>query len=396
MKHPSKEKVIFHVDMDAFYASVEQYDHPEYRGRPLIVGGASGKRGVVSACSYEARKYGIHSAMPVSWAKRLCPQAIFVPVNMRRYQEVSRAIMKIFDDFTPEKIQISVDEAFLDMSGTERLFGPPGKAALLLKERVKTATGLTLSVGIAHNHLLAKLASDFDKPDGLVFVKKGEELAFLDKIDLKDIWGLGKKTLETLHSFNITTVQQLRETDISILQKIVGKAAGDFLYKASRGIDPGIYTERVKNRSISSEVTFEEDTRNIEGLHKTLLHLADQIMFRLLEQGYVGKTVFIKLRYSDFSTFTARQTLKHPLRSEEEIHKIALDLLKKKWDNHSLIRLVGLGVSSLEKKGSHQQIELFCDAADQHSKVENAVQIIRSKGRNINKASLIPHRKNGV
>ncbi len=375
--------------MDAFYASVEQNDHPEYRGIPVVVGGVSGKRGVVSACSYEARKYGIHSAMPAAWAKKLCPEAVFVPVNIKRYQEVSRTIMKIFDEFTPEKIQISVDEAFLDMTGTERLFGPPVKTAIALKRRVKEATGLSMSVGIAHNHLLAKLASDYDKPNGLVLVKKGEELDFLDKIDLKDIWGLGKKTLEILNSFNISTVKQLRDTDISVLHSIIGKSGGDFLYKASRGLDPGIIREKTKSKSISSEVTFDEDTRNIAGIHKTLLSLADQVMFRMIDQGYISKTVFIKIRYSDFTTITARQTNRHPFRSEEEIFHVALTLLKRKWDGRNTIRLIGLGVSSLEKDNDFQQIELFSDTSDQQLKVEKAVKTIRLKGRSIKKASLI-------
>ncbi len=380
--------------MDAFYASVEQNDHPEYRGRPVIVGGKSGKRGVVSACSYEARRFGIHSAMPAVTARRLCPGGIFLPVNMKRYQEVSRTVMSIFDSFTPEKTQISIDEAFLDMSGTERLFGSPENAAVLLKEKIKKETGLTLSVGIAHNHLLAKIASDFDKPDGLVIIRKGEEIAFLDKIKLKDIWGLGKKTLEILNAFNITTVKQLREMDISILHRIIGKSGGDFLYKASRGIDPGINRERTKTRSISSEVTFGEDTRSREGIRRTLLDLSDQIMFRLREQNALSRTVFIKIRYSDFKTITVRQTLAHPVRSEDELYSTALKLLERKWNGKPFIRLIGLGVSSVEKDDSPQQIELFSDTDDQKAKVEKAVQSLRIKGSTITKASLMERNRN--
>lgn len=385
----SKEKIIFHVDMDAFYASVEQADHPDLQGKPVIVGADPGKRGVVSACSYEARKFGVHSAMPISQASRLCKNGIFVPVNMKRYQQVSRQIMKIFDDFTPEKTQISIDEAFLDMSGTEKLFGPAENAARRIKERVHAETGLTISIGIAQNRLLAKIASDYDKPDGLVEVKKGEELAFLEKIELKDIWGLGKKTLENLQNFNITTIGQLRQIDLPMLQKIVGKSGGTFLYNAARGIDPGIYTNETKNSSISSEITFGTDTKDREGIRLILLDLADQIMFRLMEHGYRGKTIFIKIRYSDFKTITAQTTLSYPVRTTDEIYNTALQLFEKKWDHESTLRLIGLGISSVEKESIPEQIQLFSDSEDQKSKVEKAVLSLRTKGRKITKASLM-------
>ncbi len=384
-----KEKIIFHVDMDAFYASVEQADHPDLQGKPVIVGADPGKRGVVSACSYEARKFGVHSAMPISQASRLCKDGIFVPVNMKRYQQVSRQIMKIFDDFTPEKTQISIDEAFLDMSGTEKLFGPPENAARRIKERVHAETGLTISIGIAGNRLLAKIASDYDKPDGLVEVKKGEELAFLEKIELKDIWGLGKKTLLNLQDFNITTIRQLRQVNLPMLQKIVGKSGGTFLYNAARGIDPGIYTNETRNSSISSEITFGTDTKDREGIRLILLDLADQIMFRLMEHGYRGKTIFIKIRYSNFKTITAQTTLSHSVRTTDEIYNTALQLFEKKWDHVSTLRLIGLGISSVEKESIPEQIQLFSDSEDQKSKVEKAVLSLRTKGRKITKASLM-------
>ncbi len=385
----SDNRVIFHVDMDAFYASVEQLDNPEYRGKPVIVGARPGSRGVVSACSYEARAYNIHSAMPISQARRLCSRGIFVPVRMRRYQEVSRRIMCILDDFTPLKFQLSIDEAFLDMSGTEKLFGPPRKAAKKLKERIRKETGLTVSVGIAQNRLLAKIASDYNKPDGLVEIEKGNELKFLDTIQLKDIWGLGEKTLENLWNFHITTVQQLRAVDLQTLQRIAGTSGGTFLFNAARGIDPGIYSSRSKTKSISSEITFERDTKDFTGIKHILLELSDQIMFRLCEKGYKSRTIFIKIRYADFRTISARVTLAGYLRTTDELYKTALLLFEKKWDRTLPLRLIGLGVSSIERNTASNQIQLFSDNEDQKSKVEETVFSLRAKGSSITKASLL-------
>ena len=385
----SNSKIIFHVDMDAFYASIEQVDNPEYRGKPVIVGAQPGSRGVVSACSYEARSFGVHSAMPISEAFSLCRAGIFVPVRMHRYQEVSRLIMRIFDDFTPLKFQISIDEAFLDMTGTDKLFGTPKKTAEKLKASIREETGLTASVGIAPNRLLAKIASDHNKPDGLVEIKKGTEIDFLDTIRLKDIWGLGKKTLKTLQDYNITTVKQLRTLDLPTLQQLTGKSGGAFLYNASRGIDPGMYSGERKTKSISSETTFSTDTKDKESIKHILLDLSDQIMFRLTEHEYKSKTIFIKIRYTDFTTITAQTTLPHPVRTTDEIFTTALGLFEKKWDGTSSLRLVGLGVSSVEVKKLPDQIQLFMDTEDQKSKVEKAVFSLRAKGSRVTKASLL-------
>ncbi len=389
MSLPGENNSIFHVDMDAFYASVEQVDNPEYQGKPVIVGASPGKRGVVSACSYEARKFGIHSAMPISQAFGLCEEGIFVHVHMKRYQEISRTIMSIFDRFTPVKTQISIDEAFLDMTGTEKLFGPPRNAARQIKTAINNETGLTVSVGIAPNRLLAKIASDFDKPDGLTEIKRGEELVFLDKIRLKDIWGLGKKTLGHLQDFNITTVRQLRQVDLAVLKKIVGTSGGQFLFNAARGIDPGIYTGETKSKSISSETTFSMDTRDIEGIKLTLLNLSDQIMFRLMGHGHKSKTVFIKIRYADFRTISVQTTLDRYLQTSDEIYKTALRLFEKKWDGSTPLRLIGLGVSSVETTNIPNQIQLFPNDEDQKSRVEKTVLSLRAKGSRITRASLL-------
>ena len=271
MKNKDFQTRIFHVDLDAFYAAVEQHENPEYLNKPVIIGASPGRRGVVSACSYEARKYGIHSAMPVSIAQRLCPEAIFLPVRMKLYQEVSAEIMEIFYEFTPEICQVSIDEAFLDMTGTDRLFGTIEETGLMIKSRIKEKTGLTISIGAASSRFIAKLASDYGKPDGLCVVKAGAELEFLDRLELKDIWGLGKKTLERLSDLNITTIQTLRSFSEQSLNSIFGKSGGSFLFRACRGIDISMYNTETKNNSISNETTFQEDINDRDVLELVLL-----------------------------------------------------------------------------------------------------------------------------
>jgi DNA polymerase-4 len=371
--------VIFHVDMDAFYASVEQNDHPEYRGKPVIIGARPGTRGVVSACSYEARKYGIHSAMPISHAYRLCPRGIYLPVRMTRYQEVSSRIMELFGDFTPIVRQLSVDEAFLDMTGTRRLFGDPEEAAKAIKERVRHETGCTISIGIAPNHYVAKMASDYGKPDGLYRVEEGGEEEFLDKLALKDLWGVGGKTLERLEELNITTVPKLREFSQGILEGMLGKAAGAYLYAAARGRNPGVFADEPKSRSISNEITFPEDTRDSDAVERVLLELSHQVMFRMMKEGARAKTVFLKVRFEDFSTTTAQTTLRHAVSSAEEIYSIVRDLLAKRWNRSRLIRLIGIGVSSVEGSGDPEQPELFEDRYDRKKRVEKTVLELRRR-----------------
>lgn len=384
------EKLIFHVDMDAFYASVEQVDDPKIRGKAVIIGARPGTRGVVSACSYEARKFGVHSAMPISEAQRLCPHGIYLPGRMARYQEVSRRIMEIFKDFTPDIQQISVDEAFLNMTGTERLFGPPEEAAKAIKKRVRRDTGLAISIGIAPNKLLAKLASDYEKPDGLYRVHVGEAEAFIDTLELKDLWGVGKKTIARLEELNITDPPTLRSIEMSSLKRLFGKAGGDFLYRVVRGEDPGILQKETKSRSVSGEVTFEEDTRDSEVIKQVILDLSHQVMFRLLQSSQMGSTVTVKVRFSDFSTTTAQKKLRRPVYSAEEIYEIAYELLRKRWTGHQEIRLVGVGVAGVASSGSEpEQQELFSDPYDRQKKVEKAVLSIRAKGNRIEKASLL-------
>ncbi|MCK4515981.1 MAG: DNA polymerase IV, partial [Spirochaetaceae bacterium] len=245
--------VFLHVDMDAFYASVEQRDNPKYIGRPVIVGAQPGHRGVVSACSYEAREFGIHSAMPISQAYRLCPNGVFLPVRMRRYQEVSSTIMSILTRFTPLLQQMSVDEAFLDLTGTERLFGPVVETARRIKSDVLRETNLTISVGVAPSKYLAKLASERDKPDGLCVVDPGDESVFVAGLPLKALWGVGKKMLSHLNALGVTTIAQLREYTKEDLSTHFGTAAAEYLHAVCRGEDPGLYSDHAHSHSISGE-----------------------------------------------------------------------------------------------------------------------------------------------
>jgi DNA polymerase IV len=385
MSDSSSKKVYFHVDLDAFYASVEQTDNPEYKGKPVIIGALPGHRGVVAACSYEARAFGVRSAMPISEAYRRCRKGVYLIPRMKRYHEISKKIIALFFDFTPEVYQISIDEASLDMTGTDRLFGSAEEAARQIKARVCDETSLTISIGIAPSRYLAKLASEFDKPDGLVSINEGEEERFLDKLELKDLWGLGKKTLERLDELNITSVPALRSIEKNLLQAMLGKAAGAYLHSVVTGVDPGIYSQAPKSRSISSETTFENDTRSRETLRKVLLDLSHQIMFRLLEEELRSKTVTLKLRYSDFLTTTSQTTLRHFISSAEEMFEIAMDLLEKRWNGSDLIRLVGLGLSAIEKSAEPAQSELFEDGFDRKKKVEKTVLSIKKK----NKANIV-------
>ncbi|MFP4374394.1 MAG: DNA polymerase IV [Spirochaetaceae bacterium] len=371
--------VFFHVDLDAFYASVEQLDHPRLRGKPVIVGARPGHRGVVAACSYEARAYGVHSAMPISEASKRCPHAAFRPVRMARYQEMSRSVMAIFEHYTPELQQISVDEAFLDMTGTERLFGPPAETAARLKREVRDSLGLVTSVGIGPSRYIAKLASAWSKPDGLHEVKPGEEAEFVESLSLQDLWGVGGKTLRRLKDFGINTVAQLREKTAAELSGLFGRAAGDYLHTVSRGIDPGIYSGEAQSHSVSNETTFGHDVTDREIIESTVLELCHGVVFRLLRGGLVSRTVTLKLRFSDFTTTTVRRTLSEPVASTESLYRTALSMLEEKWDGAREIRLIGVGTAQVEGKDDARQGDLFEGRDDRRRRVEEAALDVNSR-----------------
>ncbi|AEC02136.1 DNA polymerase IV [Parasphaerochaeta coccoides] len=383
------EPVFFHMDIDAFFASVEQLDNPSLRGKPIIVGG-TGPRSVASTCSYEARVYGVHSAMPMAQALRLCPHAIVRPSNMKRYTEVSRIVMGICRNYSPDVQQISVDEAFLDMTGTRKLMGIPREAAARLKKEIHDITGLTVSVGIGPSRFIAKMASDYDKPDGLCRVSPGKEILFIDAVGLGKLWGVGTKTRESLIRHHITDTVTLRACELSHLVKLFGAAQGEFLYNICRGIDSGIFSHDSKSHSISSEMTFAADVTDTDILHHYLLQMSHEVMFRALDEHVMARTVSIKLRSPDFVTVSAQKTPDEPLYSAEQVFALACELLAKKHRSFSPVRLIGVGLGQVYPGDVPQQEELFDSGYKKKRKLEQAVLgINRKKGGSVIKASLL-------
>lgn len=390
MKRDSPMKSFFHVDIDAFFAAVELIDDPSLAGKPLIVGASPGHRGVVSTCSYEARKFGVRSAMPISEAVRRCPSAVFLPVRMERYTEFSTKVMGLLGEFTPDITRVSIDEASLDMTGTERIWGLPEGAARKLKNRVYCDTGLSVSVGVASNRYIAKLAAGYRKPDGLVMIPEGGEADFMASLELKDIWGAGAKTRGRFEELGIHSVLDLRSLSDGMLLSLFGKAGGDFLYKACRGIDPGIYAQVPKSRSMSTETTFERDVTDMETLECVLLGMSMELSSRMYEAGQSSQCIALKLRYEDFETIGARQTMNGPFLNADGIFDAARSLLGKKWNGRP-IRLIGIGLCSLED-GIGRQALLFEPEDARVSKVEKAAFDAGRKGLGkITRASLLPN-----
>jgi len=384
------DNVFFHVDMDAFYAAIEQLDNPELRGKPVAVGG-TGTRGVVSTCSYEARVYGVRSAMPAGEAKKRCPNCIFVPVRMNRYMSVSRSIMEILHSFSPVVNKVSIDEAYLDMTGTSLIFGTPLEAAAKLKAEIREKTGLTISVGIAENRMLAKLASEYGKPDGLYQIEKGKEIQFLDSVKLKDLWGVGKKMLQRLNELGISEVRQLRSYSKKMLIGMLGENAAEYIYKTVRGEDPGIWNNCPKSRSISSETTFDKDITDIRILKKELLDISQQLMFRLMETGCSSRTTAIKIKYHDFESITAQKTIRAGIMCSDEIYKALQELLESRLDRSKPVRLIGAALMSLEGEEKGEQLDLFENSYSKKREVKKAVQALSKKkpGLKVFKATLI-------
>jgi DNA polymerase-4 len=338
---------IIHVDMDAFYASVEQRDNPELKSKPVVVGGSS-NRGVVSAASYEARRFGIHSAMPIAEALRCCPQAIFLPVNMPKYQGISKQIRQIFLSYTPIVEPLSLDEAFLDVTGSTVLFGPAENIALTIKQRIRQELNLTASVGVAGNKFLAKLASDLKKPDGFVIVNPDRIQEFLDPLLVERLWGVGKKTAEKLHKLNVKTVKDLLSMEQEFLKEEFG-VSGSQLYLLARGIDHTPVESEKITKSIGREITFDKDITDEEILKTTLLKLAVDVGRRLRKEEYKAKTVTIKVRYADFQTISRSHTLAQATDLDDVIYREAGKLLKEVSPARPL-RLLGITLNKLEEE----------------------------------------------
>lgn len=348
--------MIIHVDMDAFYASVEQRDNPSLKGRCVMVGGTT-NRGVVSAASYEARKFGVHSAMPIFQAKKKCPRGVFLPPRMPRYKAVSQRIMAILKGYSPLVEMVSIDEAYIDISGCSGILGSPRKIALAIKERIRIETRLTCSVGIAPVRFLAKIASDINKPDGLTTIQPERVDAFIDSLLIQKVPGVGKKNTERLNRLGIRFLGDIKHYPKEMLIKHLGKF-GYRLMDLSKGIDTTPVTPEPGHKSVSSELTLEKNTMDARFLKQALLDQSERVSRELRKMGVKARVVTLKLKHDDFKQVTRRVTIQSPTQSTETIYKEAVRLL----DQYRLaqkVRLVGVGTSGFVKAGGHVQMDMF-------------------------------------
>jgi len=343
-------RLIFHVDMDAFFVSVEELFDPSLKGKAVVVGGQRDERGVVSAASYEARKFGVHSAMPLCTAAKMCPHAVFVNGHPERYRECSEKVYKVLDKFSPQIEMASIDEAYIDMTGTDRLHGPPLKAAHTLHQRMKTDTGLNCSVGIGSSRLIAKVSSARAKPNGVLWIIPGEEAKFLAPLDVREIPGVGKVMETHLHALGIKKVGDLARLEENELEDRFGKW-GLALAGKARGEDAGGWFDNevgadLEAKSVSHEHTYNEDTADIFQLESTLTRLSEMVGRRLREANFHARTIQLKLRYKDFTTITRAHTLSAPTQLDTEIFEAIRALFRKNWKKGIQVRLLGVQASS--------------------------------------------------
>ena len=381
MQAHAENRVIAHVDMDAFFASIEQLDDPKLRGRPVIVGAdpKSGKgRGVVAAASYEARKFGIHSAQPISRAFRLCPNGSFVRPRFERYVEISGRIMSILESFTPLVEPASLDEAYLDLTGTERLIGDVRSAGEKIKRDIFDSVRLTASVGVGPNKFIAKMASDFQKPDGLVIVPGDQVRGFLDPLPVRKLWGVGAKTAARLESLGIRNVRDVGRYSEKDLVRLLG-SFGQWLSECSLGMDDAPVTPDREAKSISNETTFETDTADSGLIRAVLLELSESVGHRLRRHGLAGRTMELKIRFGDFTTKTRRQTLVRPTDLTDSVYSAALALMRHFESDRRKIRLLGVGASNLIRS-DRVQTELFDESGDiKRMRMHEAVDRLKEK-----------------
>lgn len=373
------ERTILHIDMDAFFAAIEVLDHPELRGKPVIVGGVTTNRGVVSTANYEARGFGIHSAMPMFQAREKCPGGVFLKVNMPRYKEMSGKIMRILEDFTPLVEQVSIDEAFLDITGMEGLLGNPEQIARQIKDHVSSETSLTCSIGIAPNKFLAKVASDMHKPDGLMIIQAGEVDTFLASLPIEKIPGVGTRTVETLKHYGIKTAGEITSFSEDQLVKRFGKF-GLRLHELCRGHDSSPVVPLREMKSISAEETLPYDTNDRNLLSKKLRDHADEVSESLRRHGRIGKTIGIKIKFSDFTAVTRAKTISRAT----DISQVILLTARRLLEDQPLpkkVRLIGLEVSNLSENAGDAQMHLFPVGADEEreKEVDKAMDEIREK-----------------
>ena len=367
-------RTYFHVDMDAFFVSVEELYDPTLKGKPVVVGGRPTERGVVSAASYAARKFGVHSAMPLRTAYKMCPQAIFVDGHPERYREYSQKVHDVLTNFSPLVEMASVDEAYLDITGTARLYGPPLRAAHLLHQRMKEATNLNCSIGIATSRLVAKISSDQAKPNGVLWIIPGQEAAFLAPLDVRRVPGVGKVTEKNLHSVGIRKVGDLARLDDKFLEQRFGKW-GLALAGKSRGLDAGGWFdteigEDAGPKSISHEHTFNEDTADLDRIESTLARLSEMVGRRLREHKLQARTLQLKLRLSDFTTITRAHSIARATDLDTEIFEEIRELLRANWKPSATIRLLGVQATGWDDDGG--QLDLL--TGDRHEKWKQTLQ----------------------
>jgi nucleotidyltransferase/DNA polymerase involved in DNA repair len=370
-------RTILHVDMDAFFAAVEQRDHPEYRGKPVIVGadpkGGCG-RGVVSTCSYEARKFGVHSALPISQAYKLCPQGIYVWPNGKLYAQVSDNIFDILYEFTDLVQPVSIDEAFLDVTGSRKLFGDGATIARKIKLRILEKEQLTASVGVAPVKYLAKIASDLQKPDGLVVVEPDKITEFLHPLEISRLWGAGERTQAILYKMGIRTFGDLKQFPREVLDAKFGKLGAHF-YNLARGVDYRMVETDCEVKSVSNERTYNEDVDDTEIMHKTLLHLSEKVGYRLRKQKLLGRTIHLKLRYSNFSTLTRNRTLAQHTDRTGIIYQTICELFDKNYQSGRRVRLLGVGVSGFGEDET-VQLSLFDQPDEKKDKLDSLQDLL--------------------
>ena len=373
---------IFHIDMDAFFVSVEELYDPSLKGKPVVVGGRPDARGVVSAASYAARKFGVHSAMPLRTAYKLCPQAIFLEGNLARYREVSLKVAEVLRNFSPQVSMASIDEAYLEMTGTERMYGPPMAAAHKLHEKIKQATGLNNSIGASRSRLVSKVASDQAKPNGILWITPQMEAAFLGPLDVRKIPGVGKVSEATLAKYGIRKVRDLARMDERFLAEHFGKL-GMALAGKARGEDAGGWFDTEIGaaedpKSISHEHTYSEDTTDATILESTLSRLSEMVGRRLREHGFHARTVQLKMRYKDFSTITRAKSLADPTELDTEILTAVRNLFRSNWKPGMAIRLLGVHLTGFE--GASPQMNLLeGDKKDRLRRVFQAADKLRDR-----------------
>lgn len=390
-------RTILHVDMDAFFAAVEQRDHPEYRGKPVIVGsdpkGGKG-RGIVATCSYEARKFGVHSAQPISQAWKLCPHGIYVRGDMAKYVRVSDHLISILLEFSDLVEQVSIDEAFLDVTGSLGIFGSGPDIARNIKNRIREELHLTASVGVAANKFVAKVASDLQKPDGLVVVEPGQEQEFLSPLEIRRLWGVGEKTEAFFKKMGIQRIGQLGNLKLEHVIGWLGKN-GEDLWLLAHGIDDRPVLPEEGYQSIGHETTFEKDTADLRKLHDTLLELTERVAQRLRAHQARARTITVKLRRADFTTFTRRSTLDLPVDTAEKIFPTALKLMQSLIEEGVLVRLIGVYGSCLFSGPVVAQLSLFDQSGEKERRLASAMdEVVRRYGDGaILRAALVPVKK---